>query len=592
MSSNDQEPQSGQSSQPSQSEQAEQGERRKSTSELWGPWVVPGEDGQGPDYRVASGTQFKKPGEQDAPVDADADYMGVDGQFPYREHVSGPLESYPAGGRNELRPYMAPAPPQAPGYSPVQGYPPPGIGYPPVPYYHGQSQGYPPIQSYPPTPSYQGYGSWPPNQPNQPGQPGSPVPPGYAPYAYPGYAYPYPYAYAPPQPKRDGYLFGVGIASFIGSMLVILAGLISLLLLTFLPAVSSDTLSSSQKFMGAVTFVAFSVVGLIGGGFALYHSIRSVFANKPSADFAMPTFWLFVALYAVVIGVGYVLHMQGQDVANLQLTAVLILLAGLFPALAVLALGDRRLHFPKGARWPTSWRRFTLAIVSGATMGVLVAGLLELAFQVLLVRGQGVDPYLCLNRPEAPICQDPKVYNLLLIAVAVIAPVVEEAVKPLGVIILIGRIRSAAEAFVLGLACGIGFDLIETSGYISANYNDWLSTALIRTGAGLLHGFGAAMVALGWYYLVHRGKKHVLKSFGCWLYAVAQHAIWNGSWGLVLLPAPFGQFFSNLTLTIGSVTLPYYVIINIAEALFMLGFFLYITGRIRGRGVEVEKQAR
>ena len=181
---------------------------------------------------------------------------------------------------------------------------------------------------------------------------------------------------------------------------------------------------------------------------------------------------------------------------------------------------------------------------------------------------------------------------MLLIAVAVIAPLIEEAVKPLGVIILIGRVRSAAEAFVLGLACGIGFDLIETSGYISANYNDWLSTALIRTGAGLLHGFGAAMVALGWYYLVHPGKKRVLKALGCWFYAVAQHAIWNGSWGLVLLPAPFGQFFNNMMLTIGSVTLPYYVIINIAEALFMLGFFLYITGRIRTERVEVETQAK
>src|SRR6266567_6317907 len=571
VSSNDQEPQSGQSSQPSQSEQPEQTERRKPTSELWGPWVVPGENGQAPDYRVASGTQFKKPGEQDAP--ADAEYMGVDAQFPYREHVSGPLAPHAASGRNSLRPYIAPAPPlQAP------GYPPPGIGYPPVPYYAGQSQGYPPIQSYPPTPSYQGYASWPPNQPSQAG---SPVPPGYAPYAYPGYPYPYPYPYVPPKPRRDGYLFGVGIASFIGSILVILAGLISLLLLSFLPAVSSDTLSSSQKFMGAVTFVAFALVGLIGGGFALYHSIRSVFAQKPSADFAMPTFWLFVALYVVVIGVGYVLHMQGQDIANLQLTAVLILLAGLFPALAVLALGDRRLRFPKGARWPTSWRRFTLAIVSGATMGVLVAGLLELAFQVLLVRGQGVDPYLCLNRPDAPACQDPKVYNLLLIAVAVIAPLVEEAVKPLGVIILIGRVRSAAEAFVLGLACGIGFDLIETSGYISANYNDWLSTALIRTGAGLLHGFGAAMVALGWYYLVHAKKRRLLLAFLCWFYAVLQHALWNGSWGLVLIPGPIGNYFNNASVTLGPFSVPAYEIINIVEALFMLAFFLYMTGRLR-----------
>src|ERR1700694_3318309 len=268
VNANDQEPQSGQSSQPSQSEQPEQTERRKSTSELWGPWVVPGENGEAIDYRAASGTQFKKPGEQDAP--ADAGYMGVDPQFPYREHVSGPLAPQTASGRNELRPYISPAPPlQAPGYPQVQGYPPPGIGYPPVPYYAGQSQGYPPVQSYPPTPSYQGYASWP---PNQPGQPGLPVPPGYAPYAYPGYPYPYPYPYAPPKPKRDGCLFGFGIASFIGSTLVILAGLVSLLLLAFLPAVSSNTLNSSQKFMGAVTFVAFAVVGLIGGGFALYQS--------------------------------------------------------------------------------------------------------------------------------------------------------------------------------------------------------------------------------------------------------------------------------------------------------------------------------
>lgn len=557
MSSNDQEPQSGQSSQPSQSEQSEQTERRKPTSELWGPWVVPDGSAKGPDYRVVSGTQFKKPAEQDSPVEPE--YTGVDPQFAYREHVSGPL-----------------APPQqAPGYPPAQGYPPPGIGYPPVPYYPGQSQGYPPIQSHPPIPSYQGYASWPPGQP------------GYAPYAYNGYPYPYPYA--PPKPKRDGYLFGVGIASFIGSILVILGGLISLLLLSFLPAVSSDTLSSSQKFMAAVTFVAFALVCLIGGGFALYHSIRSVFARKPSADFSMPTFWLFVALYAVVIGIGYVLHMQGQDVANLQLTTVLILLAGLFPALAVLALGDRRLHFPKGARWPTSWRRFTLAIVSGATMGVLIAGALELVSQLALVRGQGVNPFLCLNTPDVPACQDPRVINLLLIAVAVIAPLIEEAVKPLAVVVLIGRVRSAAEAFVLGLACGIGFDLIETSGYISADYTNWLNIALIRTGAGLLHGFGAAMVALGWYYLVHPGKKRVLKALGCWLYAVAQHAIWNGSWGLALLPAPFGPFFNNLTLTIGSVMLPYYVLINIGEALFMLGFFLYMTNKIRGKRTDAPR---
>jgi hypothetical protein len=97
----------------------------------------------------------------------------------------------------------------------------------------------------------------------------------------------------------------------------------------------------------------------------------------------------------------------------------------------------------------------------------------------------------------------------------------------------------------------------------------------------LLHGFGAAMVVLGWYYITHPGKHRFLKAAGCWLYAIAQHALWNGSWGLVLLPAPVGPFFINLNVTISTFSLPYYEIINIVEALFMLAFFIFMTGRIR-----------
>lgn len=431
------------------------------------------------------------------------------------------------------------------------------------------------------------------------GNPYPPYPP-YPPYSpyqqqrpYPPYQY-----YPPPRPKRDRYLFTVSIVSMIGSLLTVLGGLLALLSVLSISLVNSPTspnaqLSADQQFMVTVTLLAFAIIGIVGGGYGVYHSIRAVRARKPSSAFKMHSYWLFVALYIIVIIAGFVLRGQGQANVPQSLTVALVLLAGLMPALAVMALGNRRLHAPgrtgetagtagkEAAAWPTSWRRFTLAIVSGATLGVLVAGVLEFVFQAALVRGQGVDPFLCLTNPYAPQCQDPALYNLLLIFVAVIAPLIEEAVKPLAAVILIGRIRSAAEAFVLGLACGIGFDLIETSGYISSTYPDWLSTALVRAGAGLPHGFGSAMIVLGWYYLTHPGKKRVLKALGCWLYAVLQHAVWNGSWGLVLLPGSAGQFFSN-TLALGSLSLPYYTVINIAEALFMLYFFLYITRVLRG----------
>jgi len=499
-------------------------QKRQPTSELWGPWGPAGEDG--PQYGAAPGTQFKKPV-------APGTSREPDPQFIHREHVSGSLPSYPS---------------EAPLFRPG---------------YQAQNPGYP---SYPVYPSY------------------SP-PPGYPPMAAPPYS-PYNpyngYPWQPPQPKRDGYLFGVAISSVVGSSLLVLAGLGCLgLLLLFAAIPTTAKLSPSDYFAGIMLFMSLAIAGVVGGGFALYHSIRSAFLQKPSADFSMPQFWIFVLLYLVVIGVAYVLQTQGQAVAYLPLTAVLIVLAAIFPALAVLALGVRRLHFPKSSRWPTSWRRFTLALVSGATLSIGLAAVLELAFLTLLLRGQTVNPLLCIDQPNISNCQAQDVYNMLLVLVAVIAPLIEETVKPLAVVILIGRVRSAAEAFVLGLACGIGFDLIETTGYIGAGYQDWLNTALIRTGSGLLHGFGAAMGALGWYYLTHPGKHRWLKASGCWLYAIAQHALWNGSWGLILLPAPVGPFFNNLNATIGSVSLPYYEIINIGEVLVMLVFFIYITGRLR-----------
>jgi RsiW-degrading membrane proteinase PrsW (M82 family) len=571
----------------SQPEDAEKTEKRNPTSELWGPWYVPSPDSQ--EFRQASAAQFKKPGELQEPAPPlPLEQMGIDPQASYREHVSAPLLQPPAsigalpgagtpsGAPHSAYPLSGAHPPDTSGmtgYPPIQSYPPPGQGYPPVPTYPGVAS-----PAMPSNPSYQGYTSGP---PLPQGHPSYDAYNGYVPPPYPVPYPPYPpYPFYPPRPKRDGYLFGVGIASFVGSILVLLGGLFSLLVLTLLLAAPQSQLTPDQLFMSIVTIAAFALIGVIGGSYSLYHSIRSAFLRKPSAGFALPTFWLFVVLYLGVLGAGYALHVRGQDVTNEPLTVFLILMAGLLPALAVLALGNRRLRFPKKAAWPTTWRRFALAIVSGATLGVLVAGILEFVFQVVLVRGQGIDPYLCLNNPNAPQCQNPQIYNLLFIAVAIIAPLVEEAVKPLAAVILIGRVRSAAEAFVLGLSCGIGFDLIETSGYISSSYTDWLNTALVRTGAGLLHGLGAAMVVLGWYFITHPGKNRVPKALGCWLYAVIQHAVWNGSWGLVLLPGSIGQYFSN-TLTLGSVSLPYYAFINIGEAVIMLAFFLYMTGRLR-----------
>src|SRR5262249_21170221 len=145
---------------------------------------------------------------------------------------------------------------------------------------------------------------------------------------------------------------------------------------------------------------------------------------------------------------------------------VLIVLAGTFPALTFLALAVQRVHYPRQAPWTTTWRRFTLAIVSGATVTTLLAAIFEAILSQFAGNALGFYTSI-IDNPNISITHDIQHLVFLLALVSVIAPITEECVKPLAVEVIIGRLHSAAEAFILGFACGIGFDLIETSGYIN-----------------------------------------------------------------------------------------------------------------------------
>ncbi|GAC1350969.1 MAG: hypothetical protein NVSMB27_38590 [Ktedonobacteraceae bacterium] len=479
--------------------------------------------------------------------------------------MTGALPVYPSEAPL-FRPSLPPYPPVG-----AQFIAPQGQGYPPP----QQWQGYPPPHVGSQFIAPQGY----PNYQNYPGYP-PPYPP-YMPYAgYNGYP---PYGWQPPRPKQDGYRLAIVITSLVGSVLAVLGGLVSLgILLLFLIGTSFSTngraISDSQYFSGLLTFIAFAMAGLAGGGFGIYHSIRGLL-KKPSASFRLPGFWIFLLLYLFVLGIGYALQTNGLAVTNLALTIFLIMLTAIFPAFTLLALGVRRLRFPE---WSTSWRRFALALGSGATLGIGLALILELGLLFLVVGGGGAANFQkCIDNPDLPGCGSFTTFNIIFLIVAIIGPTVEETVKPLAVALFIGRMRSPSEAFVLGMASGIGFALVETVGYIGMGYQDWLTVALERTGAGLLHGFGAGMVALGWYYLTHAQEQRLLKALGCWAYAVFQHFVWNGTAVLSYLPGPVGTAINSWSVNLGFARLPFVEILNIIEAILILIFFFYVTGRLR-----------
>ncbi|GAC1646084.1 MAG: hypothetical protein NVS4B12_12700 [Ktedonobacteraceae bacterium] len=487
---------------------------------------------------------------------------------PYQQ-VSPQLDQQRQQGQGSYPPYAQQAQMQsqyAPGY--------PAHAYPGQPQQHYSNNGYQQPYYQQPQYNYAPYGN------------------GYAipQQEYPGSAYGYPphYSYAypmhPARPSRDRYLFVISILAVICSSLATLGGLGSAAILLLLSIVPSSRFNGQQDqlFSGVVLIVALAIAGGLGGSFGLFHSIRSLL-RKPSSEFKLPTWWIFLASYIGVIVIAAILRANGLAVANLPLSVFLIALAGLLPALTILSLGVRRLHFPRTARWPTRWRRFALALASGATLAIVLALVFESILTVVAAGLLKTNSGFSLDNPNQPLPSDPRAIGFLFVLVSVIAPLVEEAVKPLAVIAMIGRIESAAEAFILGLSCGIGFDLIETSGYISSGYQDWLNVALQRSTAGLLHGLGAAMVALGWYYLTHpKASQHrFLLGFGCMAYAVLQHAIWNGSFGLQLLPAPIGPYLANGVIGSGVFAVQSFLLVYVAESILMLIFFVFVTGKIR-----------
>jgi RsiW-degrading membrane proteinase PrsW (M82 family) len=119
-------------------------------------------------------------------------------------------------------------------------------------------------------------------------------------------------------------------------------------------------------------------------------------------------------------------------------------------------------------------------------------------------------------------------WALALIAeVAILAPVVEEFLKPFGSILR--RPKNRTDAFLFGAAAGIGFAIIETFLYASGGVFglDWIAISVTRMVGVALHPFGAALIAVAVFE-----RKNIIRSYSI---AVATHALWNGAIAVTII---------------------------------------------------------
>lgn len=390
----------------------------------------------------------------------------------------------------------------------------------------------------PPRPAATGGAMWPPQtgagaaarraQPAGaawPPQTGAPIygAPGYAglPAPAPGAYAPGWYFYKPLQPPGESYRKVLTILALVASSLLILGGLF-LIAVIFIFALILTLGAEGQDLAVYNTLLMAALVALPGGAACLYHCIRAL-TRHPSAPFSLPSVWVWLSATAVALATGVALFLSSQPSGPLAMVEPLVLLSGILPAFTILALTQQRL------RQHTSWRRLVLALVTGGTLGVAVGLVVELGMVTQLVQLFHLND-LSTTEISNEQLSNQNYFLALFLLLAVCAPLAEETSKQIGGFFLLPRIKSRSEAFLIGMAAGIGFNIVETSQYLGIAQGDWIAVAIQRVGAGLVHGMGAAMAGLGWYYLF-RGKTLSRRwqiGLGCLAYAYLQHALLNG----------------------------------------------------------------
>ena len=171
----------------------------------------------------------------------------------------------------------------------------------------------------------------------------------------------------------------------------------------------------------------------------------------------------------------------------------------------------------------------------------------------------------------------------MMVEVALVVPVVEETAKPLGAFLLAKRLRGPAEAFLVGMAGGVGFAILENMLYEAAGGRLWAHVSFLRGIGGALHPLTAGLVSVGWYGVRNSLPGAWPRLMGLYGLAVGLHALWNG--GQVLLFSSMGAYFfgtDTWQLNIYGVGQPGAVILIIVlEAILLWRLLLVVTSRLR-----------
>lgn len=296
-------------------------------------------------------------------------------------------------------------------------------------------------------------------------------------------------------------------------------------------------LEGQGTLVSAVT-VGFSIaIVTVGLGLAVAWQAFRAIQGQPSRPFRPRKAWPLALLFLLALAGGQaILSLDLLPAATFPLFHVL---AACLPPLLILALAGRALS------GITRWRELILQLGAGALLATPLAFVLEASllvglalmamFSVALRPGgpellehltQWLQAAPPLEDPEAllPLLRSPAIVAGILAVVAGAIPLIEEAVKAVGVPLMAYRRPSRAQALLWGLGGGAGFALVEGLLNTAAGLQAWALVVVVRLGATLLHCLTGALMGLAWYQ-VFRGRWW--RAVGLYAGSIAIHGFWN-----------------------------------------------------------------
>lgn len=270
--------------------------------------------------------------------------------------------------------------------------------------------------------------------------------------------------------------------------------------------------------------------GMVGGGLVAFFALRSM-SRRPAWPFRLPPTWVLGGGLVMALAVG--LGLWQAEISRAFLMPVFVTLAAALAPLAVISWVIGRQPGAVTAR--RGWVAFGLGSTASTCLAymlntLLPAGILFLVFglaDTMLPLAEHLLDGLQFG-PMTEVFLSPW-FLAALVEIAVIAPIIEELVKPLALLPLLRRLPSRHDALLLGALAGAGFAVVENLLYAAMFSSAWGGVLVARAMGAALHPFGAGLMAAAWWSVLRREPG----SAGRWArnygLAVGAHALWNGT---------------------------------------------------------------